>query len=249
MTAKILADKKTPRVSVLVEFERKVKHVATVVKIGREEPRSDAAQPKKPWSSLATQVVTSDLCEPLGLKDQHGVRVTEVYQGQSGDKAGFQVGDIITAIDGEPLEVSQSEDDGVFELLIRRKSIGDEVAFDVLRDGKPKAVKMKLEAPMQATTTPRSHTDTDFEFSTRDLNYQDRIAQQLPSTIHGVIVAKVENGGWASLGGLRPDDIVMEVDGKAIDSIDELKPILAKIRKEKPRRTVFLICRGIHSVL
>ena len=247
MTAKILADKKTPRVSVLVEFERKMKHVATVVKIGREEPRSDAAQPKKPWSSLATQVVTSDLCAPLGLIDKHGVRVTEVYQGQSGDKAGFQVGDIIVAVDGSPLEVSQAEDDGVFELLIRRKSIGDEVSFDVVREGKPKTMKMKLEAPMQATMTPRSHTDTDFEFSTRDLNYQDRIAQQLPSTVRGVIVTKVENGGWASLGGLRPDDIVMQVDGKAIDSIDELKPILAKIRKEKPRRTVFLICRGIHS--
>ena len=247
MTAKILADKKTPRVSVLVEFERKMKHVATTVKIGREEARSDAAQPKKPWSSLATQVVTPDLCEPLGLKDKHGVRVTEVYQGQSGDKAGFEVGDIIVAVDGSPLDVSQAEDDGVFELLIRRKSIGDEVAFDLMRDGKPKAVKMRLEAPMQATTTPRSHTDSDFEFSTHDLTYQDRIAQQLPSTVHGVIVTKVENGGWASLGGLRPDDILMEVDGMAIDSIDELKPILAKIRKEKPRRIVFLIRRGIHS--
>ncbi len=62
-----------------------------------------------------------------------------------------------------------------------------------------------------------------------------------------MIVTKVESGGWASLGGLRPDDILMEVDGKAIASIDELKPVLAKIRKDKPRRTVFLIRRGIHS--
>ena len=100
---------------------------------------------------------------------------------------------------------------------------------------------------MQAVATPTSHTDADFEFCTRDLTYQDRLSQQLPAAVHGVIVTKVESGGWASLGGLRPDDILMEVDGKAIDSIDELKPILAKIRKEKPRRTVFLIRRGIHS--
>ncbi len=79
------------------------------------------------------------------------------------------------------------------------------------------------------------------------MSYQDRIAQQLPDAVHGVIVTKVENGGWASLGGLRTDDILMEVDGKAIGSIDELKPVLAKIRKDKPRRTVFLIRRGIHS--
>ncbi len=64
------------------------------------------------------------------------------------------MGDIITAVDGSPLEVSQSEDDGVFELLVRRKYIGDEVKFDVLREGKPRAVKMKLEAPMQAVATP-----------------------------------------------------------------------------------------------
>ena len=36
MTAKILAEKKTPRVSVLVEFDRKMKHVATVV---QDRPR------------------------------------------------------------------------------------------------------------------------------------------------------------------------------------------------------------------
>ena len=69
----------------------------------------------------------------------------------------------------------------------------------------------------------------------------------MPATLRGVIVTKVENGGWASLGGLHPDDILMEVDGKAIGSIDELKPVLAKIRKNKPRRTVLLIRRGIHS--
>jgi S1-C subfamily serine protease len=246
-TADILAEKKTSRVPVLVEFDRKMKHLVTIVKVGREEPRSDAAQSKKPWSSLATQVITSDLAEPLGMKGKHGVRVTEVYQGQAGDKAGFKVGDIILKVDGAPLEVAQSEDDGVFELMIRRKSIGDEMAFDILRDGKPQTIKMKLEAPMQAATTPAAHTDVDFEFSTRDLTYQDRIVQQLPAALHGVIITKVENGGWASLGGLRTDDIVLEVDGKPIDSIDELKTILSQIRKDKPRRTVFLIRRGIHS--
>ena len=133
-----------------------MKHMATVVKIGRDEPRSDPAQSKKPWSSLATQVVTPDLAEALGLKGKHGVRVTEVYQGQAGEKAGFQVGDIITAVDGSPLEVSQSEDDGVFELVVRRKYIGDEATFDVLREGKPRAIKMKLEAPAQAVDTPRA---------------------------------------------------------------------------------------------
>jgi serine protease Do len=247
ITAKILAEKKSSRASVLVEFDRKMKRLMTIIKIGREEPRSDGSQAKKPWSSLATQVITSDLAEPLGLKDKHGVRVSEVYPAQAGEKAGFKIGDIIIAVDGSPLEVAQPEDDGVFELMIRRKSIGDEVKFDILRDGKPRAITMKLEAPMQTAATPSAHTDADFEFSVRDLTYQDRNAQQLPAALHGVIVTKVENGGWASLGGLRPDDIVLQVDGKSISSIDEIKPILTQIRKDKPRRTVFLIRRGIHS--
>ena len=99
----------------------------------------------------------------------------KVYPGQAGEKAGFRVGDIIVAVDGGALEVSQSEDDGVFELMIRRKSIGDEVKFDILREGKPQTVKMKLKAPPQIAATPTTHTDADFEFSTRDLTYQDRI--------------------------------------------------------------------------
>jgi serine protease Do len=247
ITAKILAEKKAARASVLVEFERKKKRMVTVVKVGSDEPRSDAAKAKKPWSSLATQVVTADLAGPLGLKNKHGVRITEVYQGQAGEKAGFKVGDIIVAVDGSRLEVAQPEDAGVFDLMLRRKSIGDEAAFDVLRDGKPLVVKMKLEAPAESAAGPGEHKDADFEFNARDLTYQDRISQQLPASLHGVIVTKVENGGWASLGGLRPDDIVLEVDGKLVASIDELKPLLAAIRREKPRRVVFLIRRGIHS--
>ena len=69
LTAK-LVEGKTERVPVLVQFERDTKQLLTVVKIGQEENKNRPASAAKPWSSLATQVLTSDLAESLDMAGQ-----------------------------------------------------------------------------------------------------------------------------------------------------------------------------------
>ena len=91
-------------------------------------------------------------------------------------------------------------------------------------------------------------TDTDFEFSARELSYNDRINQQIPEGLQGVLLQKVETGGLASLGGLRGNDFVMSVGGKTTSNVAELKAVLEQIRKDKPRRVVFFVRRGIHTL-
>jgi len=59
---------------------------------------------------------------------------------------------------------------------------------------------------------------------------------------------KVETGGWASLGGLRGNDFIMSVAGKPTPTVAELKAVLDQIRKDKPRRIVFFVRRGIHTL-
>ena len=63
-----------------------------------------------------------------------------------------------------------------------------------------------------------------------------------------MLLQKVENGGWASLGGLRGDDFVMSVNGKPTPTVADLKAMLDQVRKEKPRRVVFFVRRGIHTL-
>ncbi len=239
---------KTERVPVQVQFERDTEQLLTVVKIGPAENTNRPVAASKPWTSVVTQVLTSDLAESLNIAGQHGVRVTEVFKGQAADRAGVKLGDIILAVNGKKVEASQSGDREVFETLVRRLSVGDKAELKIVRDGKPLELEMALEAPPLTDENVKRLTDTDFEFTARELSYTDRVNRHLPDGLQGVLLQKVETGGWASLGRLRGDDFVMTVDGKPTPTIAELKSVLDEIRKEKPRRVVFFVRRGIHTV-
>lgn len=247
LTAK-LVEGKTERVNVLVLFERDTKQYLTTAKIGKDEDRNRPATAAKPWSSMATQVLTSDIAELLDMDGQRGVRVTEVFKGQAADKAGVKVGDIIQQINGREIKASLPGDGEVFDTMIRRLPLGGKAKLKVVRDGKPIEITMALEASPISDDNVKQMTDTDFEFSARELSYTDRNNQQIPENLKGVLLQKVEVGGVASLGGLRGNDFLMSVDGKTTATVEELKSVLEQIRKTKPRRVVFFVRRGIHTL-
>ena len=76
----------------------------------------------------------------------------------------------------------------------------------------------------------------------------DRVTRHLPEDLQGVLLQKVETGGWASLGGLHVDDLVIGIDSKPTPAISDLKAALIGSRKDKPRRVVFFVRRGIHTL-
>jgi serine protease Do len=246
ITEKIV-EGKTERVSVLVQFERETKQYLTVVKVGKEENKNRPASAAKPWASFATQVLTSDLAESLQMVGRHGVRVTEVFKGKAGDRAGVKVGDIVLAVGDKKVEAYQPGDREIFDTMIRRLSLGDKADLKIIRDGKPITIAMTLEAPPLSDENVKRMTDTDFEMSARELSYNDRIDMQIPEGLEGILLQRVETGGWASLGGLHGNDFVMSIDGHSTPTVAAFKAQLDRVRKEKPRRVVFFIRRGIHT--
>jgi serine protease Do len=242
-----LTEGKTELVPVLVLIERDTEQMLTVVKIGREENKNRPANANKPWAAMTTQVLTSDLAQSLKMAGRRGVRVTEVFKRQAAEKAGVKVGDIILAINNRRIDASQPGDHEVFDTMIRKMSVGDKAKLKIIRDGKPLELAMTLEAPPVSDENVKKWTDTDFEFSACELSYNQRVEKRIPEDLQGVLLQKVENGGWASLGGLRGGDFLMSIDGKSTPTVDELKSVLEDIRQEKPRRIVFFVRRGIHT--
>jgi S1-C subfamily serine protease len=247
ITAKIV-EGKSELEPVLVLFERDTKQLLTVVKIGKQQNKNRPAFASKPWSSVATQVVTSDLAESLGMAGQRGVRVTEVFKGQAADKAGVKVGDIIQAVNGRKVNASLQGDTEVFDTMIRYLPLGKTAKLKIIRAGKPLEIVMALEAAPATDDNVKRLVDADFEIGARELSYNDRLNLQIPEGLQGVLLQKVETGGWASLGGLRGNDFIMSVAGKPTPTVAELKAVLDQIRKDKPRRIVFFVRRGIHTL-
>ena len=238
---------KTEPVPVLVSYEHDGLNYLTVVKIG---PEPDADKPgiaKKAWIGIDTQVISADLAEALGIAGSKGVRVTRVHPGTQAEKVGLHTGDLVLKLDGTVIPASRPEEADVFESLIRQYRIGTEVTLTVRRDKEDLLVKVPLETGHEGTVDLASHECKTLEFNARDLGQEDRVARKLPDDFKGVLVTAITPAGWAALGGLAANDILLSIDGKPLDSIETLKSVLADLEKNTRSPIVMFVRRGITS--
>ncbi|MFB3892918.1 MAG: PDZ domain-containing protein [Phycisphaerae bacterium] len=247
VTKEITATSSNP-VETLVAFERGVRKYLTVVKVGKPPQQQEAARAKKAWIGVTTQVLTRDLAKALKLEGKAGVRVTQVLPKTTAEAAGLKVGDVLLTLDDDAIKAQQVEDEEVFPNMVRQRSIDQEVVLGIVRDGKADKVKVKLETPPAPASEMKVYKDDDFEFTAREVSAFDRNDKKLSEKVQGVLIEKVEPAGWASLGGLSMGDVLMAVDGKATADVAKLQETLAAAKKNKAKRIVFLVKRGVHTL-
>ncbi len=242
-----LTDGKTNPVPVTVSFDRDQQKLLSVIRLGATANKDSAAAPDKAWLGVNTQVLTRELSGALQVNARRGVRITEIKPATSAEKAGLKIGDIITRLDDSVINANRPEDTDIFSNLIRQYNVGSEVTLDILRDGEALKLNVPLDnQPRNAEGLPEL-SDPRFEFTTRELAPADRLDKKLKAEVKGLLVIRVESAGWASLAGLRSDDILLTIDGQGADTVAQLKDILAACREQKARRVVFFVKRGIHT--
>ncbi len=241
------ADKSQP-VPTLVAFERGTRQLATVVSIGPERTDAPPLQAKKAWLPAEVQPVTKELAEALGIPGQTGVRITQLYPGHAAESAGLKVGDVITSVDGRKLEIARAEDLEVFNNLIRRYRVGSTVKFEVRRGAETLTIDCPLEVTPPTASELANHKDTDFEFSARELSFQDRVLRRLDPELQGLLIERVDPAGWADLARLSSGDILLSIDGHPTPDIAALKKQLAAAKEAHAKRLVLFVKRGVQTV-
>ena len=182
----------------------------------------------------------------LNLSGRTGVRVTRVFGGTA-EASGLKVGDVITALDGKPLEASQPSDADLFATLIRQYKIGSTATLTIVRNGKPMDVTVKLDTSPRLPREMKKYEDPNFEFRVRDIAAADRVSSRLPADQSGVLVDTVREGGWAALGHLADGDMLLTIDGEAVADVEAVQRKMARIAEAKPRSVVFKVRRGIRT--
>jgi serine protease Do len=246
LTDKLTAGKTAPT-PVIVQFDRKSEKFLTVVKLGPRDVNAPGAETRKAWLPIAVQVITRELAQQLGAATLTGVRVTQVYPGGSAQVAGVRVGDLIVALDGEPIAASVPGDEEVFTTLIRRRRIGDKAELQILRGNESLKLTVELERAPQLEREMRRFQDPQFEFSARDIGFFDRVREKLSDDITGALVTDVADGGWAALGDLRAGDIIQAVNGKTIADVRELEKTMKAVGDAKPKFAVLRVLRGVRT--
>ena len=189
-------------------------------------------------------------------KTDGGVTVEDVTDESAASKSGLKEGDIITKIDDKKIETP----DELSEAIKKHKP-GDKVTITYLRDKKEQKATAELTKwkGVNAWTVGPGH---DFKMELGDMDFKNIMPkiQSVPRTPgtswnwtgggpklglsiqdtddgKGVKVIEVDEESNAAKAGVKEDDVITEVDGKAVNSADEMAKL---IRESKEKTSVMM---------
>jgi serine protease Do len=241
---KALQDKHKDEKSLLVRFRRDRGDMVTALDMTRKPPRRAGRELSKAWLGVRTQVLTTDIAEALGLEGKQGFRVTWVLPLTQAQKAGLQPGDVITALDGDPLKASRLQDAELLRRRIEDMDIGSDVTLTVLRDGKEQSIDVTLAATPATASDAKTAKDEVLEYEVRELAYLDKVDNDWPMDVKGLVVSNVVNGGWANVAGLESGDLLVSLQDEPIETIQAFEAATKRIAEEKPKHVKIFVRRG-----
>jgi len=247
LTEALLMDAKAP-VPMLATFERKAGTYVTAIKVGLREMNDPGLEVKKAWLPVNTQVLTRDLAELMGDPAMTGFRVVQVFKGSTAEKAGILVGDLILAVDGQKLTASAPEHYEELPTLIRNYTVGTAVELAVRRDGKDIKVPVELIRAPMLDREMKKYRNENFEFTARDITMFDKADEQWAESQSGVLVTELQPGSWAELGMLRVGDLIQEIDGNAVASVEELQAAMEAVEQQRRETVIVKVLRGIYTL-
>lgn len=178
----------------------------------------------RPWLGFSGRDVDAEMSEALGREVPGGVIVENVHPTGPAAEAGLERGDIIVEVEGRPVDDGQG-----LRFYFATRELGGTVAITALRDGKPTPLNFSLMAPPEVP--PRDRTDIVGNFpisGIRVVNLSPRVADELgiPTDLTGVIVEAVQRGSVAHRVGIKPLDIIADVNGEDITLVSQLVKIV-----------------------
>ena len=175
--------------------------------------------------------VTPENSKFFDLKDASGAVISEVQPDSPGARAGLKVGDVITKLDGKKVS-----DAGQLQAEVTSKRPGTRVTLDVQRDGKSVNVPVTLEElgskdKKEDLSAGADNGKPRWGVGIADLTSDVREQLQVPSTLKGAVIQRVQPGSPADDAGLQPGQVIQSVDRKPTPTAADVQKALSSVPK------------------
>jgi Do/DeqQ family serine protease len=184
------------------------------------------------WLGIQMPELDKASAAELGLDGKKGAFVAEVYLGSPAQKSGILPGDVIVKANGADVKAA---DDIV--RLVSDMPAGQSAMFTVVRDGKQLDIRVVIEARKDSVAS----NDANLFPGMTAISLKAEIVDQskLPKGVKGIIVTSVFPKTPAAVIGLKPGDIVTEVNEKPCPTLRDFYRLLNDPSAKKLAFTVF----------
>ncbi|MGF6432059.1 MULTISPECIES: Do family serine endopeptidase [Bradyrhizobium] len=197
------------------------------------------------WIGVQIQPVTSDIADSLGMKKAEGALVAEPQANGPAAKAGIESGDVITAVNGEPVKDARE-----LARTIGGLAPGNAVKLNVLHKGQDKTVNLTL-GQLPNNLEAKADTDkSDKGNSSRGTDVPKLGLTVAPANSvagagkEGVVVTEVDPKSAAAERGFKEGDVILEVAGKSVGTAGEVRDAITAARNDSKNSVLMRVKSG-----
>lgn len=185
---------------------------------------------------IMPQDIDAEAMKLWGLNDESGALVQRVTKNSPAHKAGIQVGDVITAVNGQKVENASK-----LPLIVSSHKPGTEIKLDIIRDGKPMSANAKLikltpeilagkaidgtedSEDDNSSPAPRGSSISEIipGVTVQNLTPGTRQRYDVPEDVTGVIVTQIDPESRAAAMGVEEGDVISMVNRKPVRAVGE----------------------------
>lgn len=180
------------------------------------------------WLGVQIQDVTRELAESFGMRRPQGALVSKVLPDSPAEKAGLQIGDIVTEFNGQPIEAS-----GDLPPLVGITPINNKATLKIIRQGETKTIDFKVgllpdevDKLAETKTAPPKLPHNRLGISVVDLTDQQRETLQVMK--NGVLVQDVGKGA-AQDAGIQRGDVILRIQNNVIRDAADFEKIVKNL--------------------
>jgi len=193
---------------------------------------------------ILPQELTPDMAKAFGMPNGHGVAIAQVEANSPAQKAGLKVGDVITAVNGTPMD-----DVNAFRLQVAGYAPGTSINLKIERSGQTLSLPVTL-GVLNLEAENKGEGDGNLPsggekgalngVSVQALTPDLRQQLQTPEGTQGVVITDVDPNSAASTAGLQQGDIIVQVDRKPVTTVSEFN---AAVRANASRESTLLLVK------
>ena len=196
------------------------------------------------WLGVSIQELTPDLAKEFGVTDAQGALVADVLEDSPAAKAKLQRGDVIVTFNGVPVK-----DPSHLRSMVAETQPDTTSTLTVLRDKDKKEFKVAItELPKDLAKASQGGPESSKgEHALAGITVEENKDRSGKGRQRGgVVVTDLEPDSAAERAGVRPGDVIMEINRKSVRTVADFDKLTGQLNAKAP--VLLLLNRGSATI-